>query len=286
MDLAHYERIVRSEASARKYLTARCWHGRGRFCPKCRHDKIYHLKDGRMRCPACRYTFHDFSRRWLNTGGLSCRDWLRVVKLFELDLTANRMKSQLELSYNTIYKALTTLRLSILAGALDAGQLLSPDSGLNLAVSQSRAVESGRNTPYPVFGIIEKSGWVFLDLLPDMQAETVLHFNLNFKLKLTRMGNIVYTDRYRTYDALIFCGDDRLPLDYVNIKGKSAYVDGLTGSFWSFARSRLRRYNGVSPHRFPLYLKELEFRYNHRGEDCFELLVKRLCGLVPEFTQV
>jgi transposase len=62
-------------------------------------------------------------------------------------------------------------------------------------------------------------------------------------------------------------------------------VDSLSGSFWAFARTRLRRFNGVTPRRFPLYLKELEFRYNHRGEDLFPLLADRLCALVPDFAQ-
>lgn len=49
------------------------------------------------------------------------------------------------------------------------------------------------------------------------------------------------------------------------------------------ARRRCARY-GVSPQRFPLYLKELEFRYNHRHEDIFPRLVQYLCDLVPNLT--
>ncbi|MHA1410945.1 MAG: IS1595 family transposase, partial [Candidatus Odinarchaeia archaeon] len=33
---------------------------------------------------------------------------------------------------------------------------------------------------------------------------------------------------------------------------------------------------------FPLYLKELEFRYNHRHADIFEKVADYLCDLVPE----
>ena len=41
------------------------------------------------------------------------------------------------------------------------------------------------------------------------------------------------------------------------------------------------KYHGVSPQRFPYYLKELEFRYNHRKENLFLLITKSLCNLVP-----
>ena len=40
--------------------------------------------------------------------------------------------------------------------------------------------------------------------------------------------------------------------------------------------------NEVSPQRFPYYLKELEFRYNHRKTDLFPLITKSLCNLVPK----
>lgn len=287
MDFVEFERHVRNESAARRYLLKRCFPDGDPVCPRCSCEKVYRLADQRLRCGGCRYTFHEFSRRFLNRGGLSCRDWLRLLKLFELELTANRMSPELRLSYNTVYKAMTSLRLAILAGALDAPQLLHPSSGLDLGLAEKPAEDDAHVAlnRYPVFGIIEKNGWVFIDLLPQVQAETVLHFNLHFSLKLTRMGSIIYTDRYQRYDALMFCGDDGLPLNYVNIRGRSAYVDSLSGSFWSFARARLRRFNGVTPRRFPLYLKELEFRYNHRNEDIFPLLADRLCALVPEQAQ-
>ncbi|GIU70914.1 MAG: hypothetical protein KatS3mg003_0393 [Candidatus Nitrosocaldaceae archaeon] len=42
------------------------------------------------------------------------------------------------------------------------------------------------------------------------------------------------------------------------------YINGIEG-FWSYAKERLLRYHGVSRESFPYYLKELEFRYNNRG---------------------
>ncbi len=36
-------------------------------------------------------------------------------------------------------------------------------------------------------------------------------------------------------------------------------------NFWSFAKRRLAKFNGVSRETFLLHLKECEFRYNHKG---------------------
>ena len=48
--------------------------------------------------------------------------------------------------------------------------------------------------------------------------------------------------------------------------------------FWSFAKERSMKYNGVDPMKFPLYLKELEVRYNHRDRDIFNDLLQVLVG--------
>ncbi|MCL5037706.1 MAG: transposase, partial [Chloroflexi bacterium] len=55
------------------------------------------------------------------------------------------------------------------------------------------------------------------------------------------------------------------------------YINGLEG-FWSWAKERLIKHHGVSREKFPLYLKELEFRYNYREEDIFHLMAKMICN--------
>lgn len=277
--------IFSSENAARRYVLSHCWTGK-LYCPKCGEAKVYRLSDERLRCSRCRYTFHELSRRWINIGGLTCLEWLRLVKLFEEELTANRIAPQLGLSYNTVYKAVTTLRFSLLAQALDAKQLLTGAFGLDLGFEKGRISmekEKERMGSFPVFGLLEKVGWAFVDLLPYMTAETVLHFHFNFQLKLVRLGNIIYTDKYKHYDALILCGDETLPYHIIQGRERGAHVDSIKSGFWRFAQERLRQYNGVSARRFPLYLKELEFRYNHRGEDLFPPLVASLCKIVPEY---
>jgi len=47
-------------------------------------------------------------------------------------------------------------------------------------------------------------------------------------------------------------------------------------SFWSYAKRRLQKFNGVSEHTFYLHLKECEYRFNQRKENLFRLLLKLL----------
>ena len=52
-----------------------------------------------------------------------------------------------------------------------------------------------------------------------------------------------------------------------------AHINGMEG-FWGFAKLNLAKYRGVSSKKFPLYLKEMEWRYNNRNCDLFDLLVQ------------
>jgi transposase len=278
---------MRAEATARRQLVARCYAGRERFCPRCRGTKVYALAEGRLRCAACRYTFHEFTGRFLNVGGLTCRDWLRAARLFARETTVSRMAESLSLAYNTVYRAVTVLRFAIVAAAPDAAQILFGDTGRMMGYDGGRISLSLPPDPeaaIPVFGVIERPDWTFVDLVPDLRVEHVIHFNLNFSLNVARLGKVVYTDRYQHYDALMFCGGEDSGR-YADILDRTPYLDTRQGGFWSFARDRLARYNGVSARRFPLYLKELEFRHNHRNVDILPILLSYLCSFVPKRNQ-
>ena len=280
MDLTTYEKIIKSESSARKYVLGFCLKNHQRFCPLCGSKKLYRLKDGRRRCSRCRHTFHDLSGRWINHGALSCRDWLRLIKLFELEVSTRNIAFQLGIAYGTALKAMTTLRLAIMAHADDAPQLLGGEVELDESYFGGRRKgKRGRGAAgkVPVFGILERNGRVWAKALPNVKARTVMGLTVT----KVRRGSIVYTDKYQIYDSLMFCGYRHLKIDHgKNFSRGRVYINGLEG-FWSYAKERLIKHHGISPGRFPLYLKEQEFRYNHRDLDIYPILVKYLCDLVP-----
>ena len=281
MDLTTYERLVKTENAARKYLLGFCFENHQRFCPRCKGKKLYRLADDRRRCSSCRYTFHDFSGRWINQGNLTAGQWLRLIKLFELELSIRKIAQQLRLSYNAAYKAVHTIRAAILAHSTDGDASLSGEVEVDESYfGGKRKGKRGRGAAgkVPVFGILEREGRVFVEVLPTTRAKDVLALTV----KKVRRGSIVYTDRYRSYDALMFCGYRHLRVDHGKYFSRGrVYINGLEG-FWSYAKERIMKYHGVSPQRFPYYLKELEFRYNHRKEDLFPLITKYLCNLVPK----
>lgn len=282
MDLSTYYHLISNESRARRYLLVKCFKNHQRFCPRCSSRKLYRLKDGRYRCPRCSYTFHDFSGRWINQGRLSCVQWLSLIKLFELEVSVRKMSLQMNLSYGTVYRAVSAIRWSILSHAKDAEVLLDGEIELDESYFGGRRKgKRGRGAAgkVPVFGILERNGVVQVTVVPDVTAHTLL----GLTVKKVRRGSVVYTDKFKSYDSLMFCGYRHLSVDHQKrFSSGKVYINGLEG-FWSWAKERFIKHHGVSKEHFPLYLKELEFRYNNRNSDIFEQIANYLCDLVPKW---
>ena len=213
MDINTYIKLVGAEKSARKYLTKKCRKNGRRFCPRCNSQKLYKLSTGSRRCARCKYTFHDFSGRWINCGRLSCQQWLNLIKLFELELSVRKMSEQMSLAYNTVYQAVRTIRCSILAHADDAKDLLNGEIELDECYfGGKRKGNRGRGAAgkVPVFGILERNGKVQVTVVPNVTAQTLI----GLTIKTVRRGSIVYTDKFRSYDSLMFCGYRHLKIDH------------------------------------------------------------------------
>jgi len=281
VDIENFEFITKTENKARLFFKKFCWKKGRVFCTRCGSYRIYRIAGKRYRCKRCRYTFHDFTDRWLNKLKVSYKKWLWIIKLFELEVPAYKISQQTKLSYPTSLKAVDIIRYSIISQTPDAQELLSGEIELDETYFGGRRKgKRGRGAfnKVPVFGIFERKGKVKVEVVRDVSAESILEMTI----KTVRRGSIVYTDKFRSYDTLMFCGYRHLKVDHKKkfASGK-VYINGLEG-FWSYAKQRLIKFHGVSKEKFPLYLKEMEFRYNHRHENLFTLLAKNLCNFVPD----
>ena len=240
------------------------------------------LSNTRQKVPLqrCRQRFKTFSNRWYGQLNISASHWLWLIKLFELEISSHRIAKELKISYPTALKATHLIRQAILTKCKDYELLLKGEVELDESYfGGKRKGPRGRGAKnkVPVFGILERNGLVSVDVVPNVGAKILM----NMTIKKVRRGSIIYTDKYKSYDALMFCGYRHLKVDHGKYfaNGK-VYINGLEG-FWSFAKERLMKYHGVSQDKFPLYLKELEYRYNNRNKDLFVLLVQLMANFVP-----
>jgi len=270
--------ISRHEKRARKHFKKFCWKNGHVFCSDCGSYKIYRGSDGRYRCKRCGNRFHDFTNRWLNAVHIPLKTWLWVIKLFELEASARKIAQQTGLSYPTVHKACQIIRVALTTSDNDfwlSGEVEIDESYFGGRRKGRRG--RGAAGKVPVLGILERNGRVTVSVVNDVTAESLL----NETIKMVRRGSVVYTDKYHGYDALMFCGYRHLKVDHGKrfARGK-VYINGLEG-FWSFAKQRLAKFHGVSKQHFPLYLKEMEFRYNNRNKNLFPIITQKLCILVP-----
>ena len=279
MDLKSFEHIVKTENRSRRFLTKLCWKNYRRFCIRCNSYEIYRLATKNFRCKRCAYTFHDFTGRWINQVQISARDWLWIIKLFELELSARKISTQVRLSYPTVLKAVTVIRMAIVAHTSDAIELLDGEVEMDESYFGGRRKGKrgrGAANKVAVFGILERDGVVRIEVIKDVTAETLL----NMTIKTVRRGSIVYTDKFRGYDSLMFCGYRHIKINHTKrfASGK-VYINGVEG-FWSYAKERLIKFHGISRAKFPLYIKEMEFRYNNRHKNIFNLMAEYLTNFV------
>jgi transposase len=282
--------MVRSPGSAWRALSQRCWPATWMRCPPCEAPRPYRLRDERWRCRrrACAYTFGVRTGTWAGLSRVPNVTWLWLVKLFELELTASQAAVQTGVSYPTALKAFTLIRRAVLAAAepdLLRREVEADESYFGpRRSSRHRGEGVGRRSPakIPVFGILERRGRVEVAVVPDCSAESLL----SATVRTVKRGSLVYTDRWKGYDTLAFCGYRHLRVDHARRFSapsgrRKVHINGLEG-FWSYAKGKLIKFHGVSPAKFPLYLYEMQFRYNHRRENLFDLLLAATLKPLPD----
>lgn len=277
MNIKDFRNVVKTEKKALVYFKRLCVKKGHLFCANCGRADPYHLASGRFRCRRCKSDFNLFSGRWLSSVRLQPVQWLWMIKLFDLDVSTRRAAYELDLSYPTALRAMDAIRQAIMANAELPKELAGEVEMDESYFGGHRKGKRGRGAAgkVPVFGIIERKGRVWVQTVKDVSADTLM----DATVRKVRRGSIVYTDQWRGYDSLMFCGRPRLKVNHSkHFVRKQVYINGMEG-FWSYAKQRLMKFHGVDPHKFPMYLKEQEFRYNNRDRDIFPIVAKYLAKM-------
>lgn len=128
-----------------------------------------------------------------------------------------------------------------------------------------------------VFGLLERDGRVYTKVVESVSAEELMR---HIKTK-TRKGSVYYTDAFRGYQSLKRYGKHHTVSHNRTLVDRRTrnHINGIEG-FWSYAKHILYNYRGVSKYHFPMYLKEIEYRFNHRRENLFKRFIQVYFGYV------
>jgi transposase-like protein len=133
----------------------------------------------------------------------------------------------------------------------------------------------GASGKTPVIGLLKRGGKVFTQIVANCSKAELMPIIKGQVLS----ESTVYTDGWASYDGLVLGGYEHHRIHHHKnefARGKN-HVNGIE-SFWSFAKLRMAKLRGIRSEYFILHLKESEWRFNHRHENIYRLLLSELRG--------
>jgi len=210
---------------------------------------------------------------------LSNKVQLDLLKYFVLEVTARSAANLLQIHPNSaalFYRKVRTViteHLEEEAKEIFNGRIEIDESYFG----GTRKGKRGRGAAgkVAVFGMLKRKGKVYTIIVPNTSMHTLMNEITN-KIKL---HSIVYTDGYKSYDALDVSGFHHHRINHAeSFSEKKNHINGIE-NFWNQAKRVLRKYNGIDRSSFPLFLKECEFRFNY-GTPLEQLkTLRKWCGI-------
>lgn len=194
----------------------------------------------------------------------------KIVKHFCIDIEATKTSELTNINRNTVNRyynlfrklifEVQTVELKRLTGEIELDESYF---GPTRVKGYRHKLKRGRGTlKQPVFGIFERNGRVYTEIVPDCQKKTLQKIILG-KVSLE---SIIHTDGWRGYHGLVSVGYDKhfrvkhSKNEFSKKNKKGIHINGIE-SFWSFTKRRLNKFNGTKKN-FNLHLKECEWRWN------------------------
>ena len=215
--------------------------------------------------------------RYYRGSKISEAKFRQLIRGFALDLTASCTAKMTRLSIRSVNPIYLKLRhrLAWLCEQASPMQGVVEVDESYFGVQRVRG-KRGRGAlgKTIVFGLLKRHGKVYTEIVPDC-AQATLQAIIRGRV---RLETVIHSDRWRGYDGLVDIGFDkhfRVNHGANEFACGQHHINGIE-SFWSYAKRRLAKFNGVPKHTFYFHLKETEFRFNHRHLDLYPFLLKLL----------
>jgi len=125
-----------------------------------------------------------------------------------------------------------------------------------------------------VFGVLKRGEQVYTQIVSDC-SKSSLQKVLRGRVSL---DSVIHSDGWVGYDGLVDVGyakHFRVRHQDDEFANEGNHINGIE-SFWSWAKHRLAKFHGVPNQTFYLHLKETEFRFNHKDQNLYKILLRIL----------
>lgn len=190
---------------------------------------------------------------------LSIHKQSRLIEHFVAGTTARAASQIIGVQHNTA--AIFYMRLrQLIADKLPSYELSGEVEADESYFGGVRKGKRGRGAAgkVAVFGLLKRGGKVYTAIIPNAKTETLLPI-IERKVE---PDSIVYTDTFRSYDALDVSDFHHMRINHTELfANKHNHINGIE-NFWNQAKRHMRKYNGIKTDNFYWFLKECEWRFN------------------------
>ena len=207
--------------------------------------------------------------KYVHRSRISEAKFRELVRYFALDLEAQKISVLSRLNRNTVNRYLLLIRERI-------ADYCNATSAFSLAIP----VREGSDAPlpkgtggegFPLFGVIQLGERIYTESVPEgikKGAQDLIRGRIEAR-------DVINANGWRGYHGLLDLSRNR---HYHILKSPNGGEDftrpHAIDAFWSFSKMRLMKFHGVPESTLHLHLKECEFRFNHRRDDIYALVLK------------
>lgn len=254
----------------------------GIFCQTCQKVTKHYKLDNRKAysCEFCRSQVHPLAQTIFDHSSTPLRLWFYGIFLMtktRSGISARQLHRELGVTYKTAWRMWKQIRMLMAesgGGMLDG--IVEVDETFVGGKGKNRAFKPNFNEipKEVVMGMVQRGGKVYMKHIPNTGKWTLLKQIKDHILPGTR----IYSDEWAAYTNLPRFGYEHESVTHS--AGQYVKNDIHTNNIenvWShLKRGIIGVYRVVSPKYLQSYADEYAFRYNHRAEDMFRVLLRQI----------
>ena len=215
--------------------------------------------------------------RYYRRSRIAEKKFRHIIRYFSLDFSASDTARLTGISLRSTNNIFIKLRIRLAEACEKQAQLVGQVE-VDESYFEPKRIRGkqgrGAGSKTIVFGLFKRNGWVYTEIVPDAKKRTLQRV-IRGKVSL---DSVIHSDGWRGYHGLVDMGyakHYRVEHGSNEFANDKSHINGIE-SFWAYAKLRLSKMKGIRKEMFYLHLKETEFRFNHRRDNVYKLLLKLL----------